>query len=141
MGIESPTVVYASCYFAACFPAFQLVFCLCPWGWCCLFMPYSFFVLSLGSRLCIYSAGDRCLGHLGPFTTTSSSVLSVFVCISMSVGSWPALGCTPPHPPHRVQLLSQRPAEGLHVGATASSGQMHCSHPHQCSVLGTLCSE
>lgn len=78
-------------------------------------------------------------GTLGPFTTTSSSVLSVFVCVSISVGTWPALGCTPP--PHQVQLLSQGPAEGLYVGATASSGQMHCSHPHQCSILGTLCSE
>lgn len=52
------------------------------------------------------------------------------------------MACSGVHlPPHQVQLLSQGPAEGLQVGATASSGQMHCSHPHQCSVLGTLCSE
>lgn len=32
-------------------------------------------------------------GTLGPFTTTGSSVLSVFlcVCVSISVGTWPAL--------------------------------------------------
>lgn len=60
-----------------------------------LFMSYSFFVINLGSRLCIYSAGDRCLGHLDPFATTRSSVLSVFVCVSRSVGTQPAPGCTP----------------------------------------------
>lgn len=81
-------------------------------------------------------------GTLGPFTTTSSSVLSVFVCVCVCpylLGHGLLWGAPPP--PHQVQLLSQGPAEGLFVGATASSGQMHCSHPHQCSILGTLCSE
>lgn len=58
-------------------------------------------------------------------------ICSEHFCVCLHV-CWD-MACSGAHSPvpHQVQLLSQGPAEGLHVGGTAISGQMHCSHPHR----------